>query len=365
MRKKIIAFILMIFMILTSLPALPAIPAHAYDGTETDTTGWIQGWTHLGDAGNGGTVEWAIDPEKTVWVRPENGAAVGTMPALQGYPWNHYSENNNTPISFRIAKGTTIFAPGGCSAMFMYFGVSGKGIIDLTGLDTSNTRGTTSMFCDSRVKVIKLGNTFDTSNVNAMDLMFYKSKAATIDLGDKFDTSNVRLMSNMFYSSSATKIDLGDKFDTSNVTNMSHMFCLAKATEINLGNKFDTSQVTGANNMKNMFECPNLNRIYLSGCITNWQNNAYLNSNLTSTTENKYTGKWIREDESYGPLTAEELGAEFPQNAGAMAGWWVMEEIPTKYTINFSAPDETFAGSMLSVKTVAAEDYTLPKNNFA
>ena len=44
-----------------------------------DTTGWISSWQHYGD--NTSTIEWAIDDEGTLWMRPEHNQETGVFPS--------------------------------------------------------------------------------------------------------------------------------------------------------------------------------------------------------------------------------------------------------------------------------------------
>ena len=116
--------------------------------------------------------------------------------------------------------------------------------------------------------------------------------------------------------------------------------------------------------MGNMFNgCNKLAEIKLSvnfsfkgKNITSSRNQAILPTPPTSTT----TGKWIREDEVYGPFTPEELRDNYNSS---MAGTWIWQEKPTKYTIRFIVP-EGASGSMAPQKILATESATITPNAF-
>ena len=143
---------------------------------------------------------------------------------------------------------------------------SNLSIIDLEGLDTSNTVDMRLMFayCSSLTNLDVSG--FDTSNVENMRTMFGRcSNLTTIDISN-FDTSNVTEMSYMFTDCSGlTSLDLSN-FETSSVTMMYSMFegC-SNLTSLDLSN-FDTSNVT---RMAEMFKnCTNLVNINLTSFDT-------------------------------------------------------------------------------------------------
>ena len=88
----------------------------------------------------------------------------------------------------------------------------------------------------------------------------------------------------------------------------------------------------------------------------------------TQTNEYAYTGRWVREDEAYGPYTPEELTQYYQMN---MAGWWVLEkDVPTAYIVLVENDDNTayivvadsdtiFAGGTVqTVPSISGEEYT-------
>ena len=56
-----------------------------------DTTGWISPWQHYGDGTS--TIEWGIDYNGTLWLRPENGQEEGLFPYRKKYENSPYSVN--------------------------------------------------------------------------------------------------------------------------------------------------------------------------------------------------------------------------------------------------------------------------------
>ena len=133
-------------------------------------------------------------------------------------------------------------------------------------------------------------------------------------------------------------------------------------TSLILPDNFDTRKVT---TMRNMFSyCRSLNSIRLPRYfsfkgknITNTSLKAVLPTPPNNTT---YTNKWIRDDETAGPYTPSQLRDNY--NA-TMAGTWIWEERPVKYTVKFVAP-EGASGSMADQKLIAAENGVLMPNGF-
>ena len=270
------------------------------------------------------------------------------------------------------------------SMQSMFNGCSSLTSLDVSGFDTRNATGMTFMFqdCSSLTslnvsgfdtsKVSWLGfmnmfsgcssltsldvSGFDVSGATNMRQMFADCNSLTsLNLGE-FNTSSATNMAELFKNcSSLTSIDMGSTV-TARATNMSNMFSgCTSLTTLNIG-AFDTGRVT---NMTGIFDsCSNLSKITLSPDFQ-FKSQAVLPTPPSETT----TGKWIKEDETAGPLTAEDLRDQYAANAGEWAGVWVWEEIPTKYTLFFVAPANA-SGSMTKQKIVAAEDGTIKPNEF-
>ena len=238
--------------------------------------------------------------------------------------------------------------------------------IDVSNFNTSNVTNMNSMFdnCQNITSLDVSG--FDTSKVEHMHSMFLNcEKLTSLDLSS-FDTSAVIEMGSMFrFCESLTSLELSG-FNTSNVTNMEYMFdgC-KKITEIDVSN-FNTSNVLS---MEGMFKnCKNLTNLNLITFNTNnvtslkWMFNGssklktiLLSENYSFFGQNNmtgneaailptpstagYTGKWIREDEEFGPYTPEELRDNY--DGATMAGTWIWEkkEYSVTYLYTGEIPD--------------------------
>lgn len=210
---------------------LPICAEKNYDGSETDTTGWIRGWSQRG---LGGSVEWAVDPEGTLWLRPINGASTGKITQIdEQIPMLTVDVGNNHENyakSFKIKNGTTItIDTNDYSVTNLFSGIgyncSGeKGVIDLTGLDLSKVTHYSLMFSNVYVKEIIGLDSLDTSQVTDMSNMFYGSSIDTIDVSN-FDTSNVTSMAGMFMETNLKNASLDlSRWDVSSVVSIADMF---------------------------------------------------------------------------------------------------------------------------------------------
>ena len=108
-----------------------------------------------------------------------------------------------------------------------------------------------------------------------------------------------------------------------------------------------------------MFEnCSQLSEIQL-GTMFSFKGNGTTSANnyavLPTPPSGVTTGKWIREDGTFGPFTAEELRANYGDNAEAWAGTWVWEVPSTKYTLKFITPAGT-VGELSNQKIEADQD---------
>lgn len=109
--------------------------------------------------------------------------------------------------------------------------------VDLSSFNTQNVTNMHNMFgyCQS-LETLDLSG-FNTQNVTDMGSMFAHIKLTSIDLGS-FNTQNVTTMESMFYDCSIKTLDLSG-FNTQNVTTMKSMFNLCtKLTSLNLGTNF-------------------------------------------------------------------------------------------------------------------------------
>ena len=244
----------------------------------------------------------------------------------------------------------------------MFEKCSGLTSLDVSGFDTTNVTNMVYMFkqCSGLTFIDTSG--FDTSKVTNMNEMFYYCGGLTSLDVSGFETSNVKNMSSMFSGcKNVTLLNVSD-FNTSKVTNMSYMFsgCSGLIT-LDLSG-FDTSHITNINNM--FYKCTGLTSVIL-GDINPFKGAGTSVSSLPTPPAEQdgiaYTGKWIREDGTYGPYTSVELRNNY---TSIMAGKWVWEKAPTEYMIFFVCDEENSVGSMPPVMVEAAEDYTLPSNAF-
>ena len=97
--------------------------------------------------------------------------------------------------------------------------------LDLSGLDTSETKYMKNLFYFSTLlKSLDL-SMLDTSKVTDMKGMFRQNYALEhINFGKNFDTSNVTTMAYMFQSCNKLQTPDLSAFDTAKVTDMSYMF---------------------------------------------------------------------------------------------------------------------------------------------
>ena len=275
----------------------------------------------------------------------------------------------------------------------MFLETARASMIDLSGWDTSSATNMYRMFCwCENLEDLRGYENFDTSNVTEMAAFFADCPKLThIDVS-KWDTGNVTDFEEMFVDCTGiTELDVSHfnvysgqyfdsmfdncpnlkKIDTShwvapNVKSISWFVqgC-SQIEELDLSG-FD---MTGAVNnswggISKMFDgCPNLKRVVLPDSYRFIPpNDRYGRTSILPTPSNEwpYKGKWVREDREYGPMTAEELQAQFNEE---LAGVWIWDKDPTEYSIEFVS--EESAGSMIPVEADSMYDFKLPKNQFA
>ena len=241
----------------------------------------------------------------------------------------------------------------------------------LEALDVShwNTSGATYMGhmfdgCSS-LEVLDVSH-FNTSNVTSMESMFdHCSNVSVIDLSG-FDWSNVKRLSRCFQDCSSVKVlDLSSSSAT-NITGTFNLFYGCTNLEYLDVSTINLRKVTGY--IDTMYQgCSSLTTV-ITGPSTPFRsstNGSRYYADLPNPPSEKdgirYTGKWIREDKTYGPYTASELRANY---TSAMAGKWVWEKVPTEYSITFVCNEAGYLGDMPQVTAIAAEDYELPENAF-
>ncbi len=288
--------------------------------------GTIRAYAAIG-SGTCGSCSWVIDDEGAMTIRPTDGVS-GTLASYYwptDTPWHTYRAKVKKLI---IEKGVKTNA--GCYRLFCDLNQCID--FDVANLDTSNA------------------TRFD-------DLLRWNPKAAAYDVST-WNTSKVTNMGYMFEGcSSLTSLDLSS-FNTARVTTMYIMFSgCSNLTYLDISN-FDTR--SSSTYMAGMFNgCSKLQTIKLGSKFR------FNNSAILPTPSGKlYTGKWIREDKTYGPFTPAELRDRYSVNATAWAGTWVWEKKPN-CTIEFKIKDgDSPTGSMERQTVVVTEDTKLNKNTY-
>lgn len=237
--------------------------------------------------------------------------------------------------------------------------------LDVSEFNTGNVTDMSYMFSNCRSLTSLDLSGFDTSKVTTMDCMFLSCKSLTsLDIGG-FNTRKVTTMMAMFNGcSNLTSLDVSG-FYTGNVTRFDNMFYgCSSLTSLDLIG-FDTGKAT---NMRVMFsDCSSLSTVILGdqfrfdGCgISTDSDKAVLPTPPTTT---PYTGKWIKQDRTAGPLVPTELRDQYAANAGEWSGTWIWENavLPT-YRIEFSIPSGVL-GSMTSQDVETSQDYALEKQH--
>ena len=267
----------------------------------------------------------------------------------------------------------------------MFSGCASLASLDIGSWDTSNVTGMSHMFSSCESITILDISSWNTSKVEYMGHMFAECNMLTnIDIGD-WDTSKVQSMINMFeHCKMLTKLNIGG-WDVSKVQDMTYMFsgCYS-LTSLDIG-EWNTSQVkymvcmfvscksltmldisgwntSNVENMSQLLEnCYNLETLYLGPNITNLKN-ANLPDKQGKTVGDKiYTGKWIKEDKSWGPYTSTELCENYTSGKN-MDGKWILETKPAAYTIRYNPNEGT--GSMADSSVSKDEEFSIPQCGF-
>ena len=282
----------------------------------------------------------------------------------------------------------------------MFSGCKSLESLNVSGWDTSSINGLRYVFfgCTS-LKSLDLSS-WDVSSVTTLDSTFHGcTSLETLNLSG-WNTHNVTAMNELFaWDASLKELDLSS-FDTSKVTDMSSMFFHCSGLkELDLSN-FDTSNVTKVNDYVNdinsassavrnrgMFGgCTSLESLDISSWDTSnvtdmyglWGRNFFFENDyklkyvtlgdkfdfhsdvLPTPYGQEYTGKWIRQDKSYGPYTPEELRDNYE---GGMAGTWTWDTRAFS-TIVYKAPSDA-AGSMPNDILYPDEQFYIPSCKFS
>ena len=221
--------------------------------------------------GTSGTCSWVIDANGVFTISPTDGVS-GTLESYSGQssnpgtPWNNYRDNVKKVVIEQGVKTNTK-----ANSLFAYMINCTE--MNLLELDTRNTEYLTYMF-------------YGCSNLEELDLSSFNTESAK-GFGSLF-----RECSNL------TTLDISS-FDTRNVTTMYNMFkSCDKLKSVKLGQNFS----------------------FKGNNITIADQQAIL---PTPSSTPPYMGKWIREDELYGPYTRQELTNNY--NGQEMYGTWVWQ----------------------------------------
>ena len=269
--------------------------------------------------------------------------------------------------------------------------------LNLSGWNVPNCTRIGSLFYnDTKLKTIIGMSDWDLSSCTWASTVFYNciSLEGIPDIVENWNTASFTTIGMMFYNCRKLEVLDLSNWDVSNVTSMNALFdSCTNLRELDVAN-WNTSKVTSFKDM--LDDCGALEELDLSNWNTHaatdmygMLGNTYASSvklNLKRITLGEdftftgngitgagkkatpptprgdgYTGKWVREDLSYGPYTPAEFRDNY--NGPAMAGVWIWEVAEVNYTINFVAP-EGASGSMASVQVKASEDYELPACQF-
>ncbi|MFR5262489.1 MAG: BspA family leucine-rich repeat surface protein [Christensenellales bacterium] len=231
--------------------------------------------------------------------------------------------------------------------------------LDIGNWNTSEVTNMNHMFLESSSLIsLDIGN-WNTSKVTDMGGMFSECSSLTsLDIGN-WNTSKVTNMGSMFaWCSSLASLDIGN-WNTSEVTNMNYMFSKCSSlTSLNIGS-LNISNSTKIDSM--LLNCDKLETIYLGSNIETLENTYLPNKQEKIVGDKIYTGKWIKEDKSWGPYTSTELCENYTSGKN-MDGKWILETKPAAYTIRYNANEGT--GSMADSSVPKDEEFSIPQCGF-
>ena len=270
---------------------------------------------------------------------------------------------------------------------FMFYGCSSLKSLDVSSFDTSKLTYMRCMFTDcSSLETLDLSN-FNTANVTDMQFMFKGcSKLESINVSS-FNTSRVTGLYEMFQNCSSLKtLDLSS-FSTPKANDIGYMFegctslrsikfssgfnpiartyvgmfqnCsslteldLSSFTNTNIPNGYAGYMFYGCSSLKSL-DLSNFSTINVygmgnmfTGCssldsIKLGENFRFKGSGITSEEEMATlpappSGRWVREDEAYGPYTPVELRNNYTSE---MAGRWILRIVEQDYYVTYSYID--------------------------
>ena len=233
--------------------------------------------------------------------------------------------------------------------------------LDLSNFDMSHVTRLGDMFNScSQLRVLNVAG-WNLSNAGSLSGLFNQCpQLESIDLSN-WTTTGVTNMSALFSGCSRlVTLDLSS-FDTADVTNMGSMFSNCYQLQVLNMENFDMSNVT---DKSNMFQgCNILQDVTLSPKHVFGSNyNDRLPNVPTSYGGVEYTGNWIRDDATAGPISAYAMSYSY---VPGMAGRWVWEKSVANYFIHFVCDLDTYVGSMPDAVSLMGEDFWIPYNGFA
>lgn len=285
-------------------------------------------------SGISGSCSWVIDSDYVLTIKPTDGISG----ILDSYYGSNYSINSNVPwYDYQTSITGVIIKEGvktNTSCDFMFYNFKSCTVMDLSNLDTSMATSMKFMFghCE-KVKLLNLAS-WRTENLTDMGGMFFCCKELeSLDVST-WNTSKVtqtayyenQTVYGMFQGCTRlTNLDLSN-FDTSKCKTFTAMFndCFS-LRELNICN-FNMESMTGNLSEWLMFgDCNNLSKIVMS---PNFEFNfmaegAYFCTPMAERDGTQYTGKWIREEDGFGPFEATQLCENYNST---YAGTWIWEE---------------------------------------
>ena len=270
--------------------------------------------------------------------------------------WNTESLTNIS-YAFRNCKGLSTLDVSGWNVGLVtdmsvaFNGCSGLVSLDVSNWNTSKVSNTNSMF-NGCTRLTNLDvSRWNTSSLKQMNYMFNRCiELKDLDVSG-FDTKLVTSMTYTFRDCfKLTNLDVSG-WNVNSVENMNYMFFnCSSLTELDLSGW----KTSSASSMKDMFRgCYVLKEVILGEEFSfNGNSASYLTTLNTPPSNSQYTGKWIRNDEVYGPYTPQELSENYSRE---MFGKWIWQEKATQYTIKF-VPGPEVGGSMPDQKIEASQD---------
>lgn len=231
LQSRILLVIAAVLIALVAVTTVALTPEDAYAN--------ITGPTRL-DNGQG-NVEWLIEDDGTLVIRPRNGADFGRIAGTN----SSYADNNNWPWRSFASRITAIWVDGTVGTMpdtrlaNMFNGLSSATTADVSGFDFTTDgdgnqvagRGTVTSLasffqnCSSLTEITGLEQLSSVNNTNTSNMFNGCSNLTKIEGIGSLNMNNVQDMSSMFRRcSSLTELDLSSWTNNGKVYNMQSMF---------------------------------------------------------------------------------------------------------------------------------------------